>query len=162
MEKRKTKADSPDMSWKFEACIVAIGALVLAAFLAVVMLREAEAGPAPVSHFIQADYEVFDRNFKISGKSCDVGLAYYKICMESSPLESEIQRGEILPDYIPALGAEFRVIVATSLKDEHLRMFRYGQTLVLLEPRTRRVEDILDLTAPDFMSAQNGPTQPKV
>ena len=148
MEKRKTKADSPDMSWKFEACIVAIGALVLAAFLAVVMLREAEAGPAPVSHFIQADYEVFDRNFKISGKS--------------SPLESEIQRGEILPDYIPALGAEFRVIVATSLKDEHLRMFRYGQTLVLLEPRTRRVEDILDLTAPDFMSAQNGPTQPKV
>lgn len=162
MEKRNTKTDSSDISWKFEAGIVAAGAIALATFLTVVMLRQAEPGPQPVSHFIQSDFDVFDRGFKVGNETCDVGLASYKICMERSPLEKEIRRGEILPDYIPALGAEFRVIVATSLKDEHLRIVRYGQTLVLLEPRTRRVEDILDLTAPDFVSAQNGPTQPKV
>ena len=54
------------------------------------------------------------------------------------------------------------MIVQTSLKDESLRTVRYGQTLVLLEPETRRVEDVLHLTAPDFVSAQNGRPQPKV
>jgi len=162
MEKHRTKEDNSDMLWKFEAGIVAAGAIALATFLTVVLLRQAESGPQPVSHFIQSDFDVFDRGFKVGSETCDVGLASYKICMHRSPLEKEIQRGEILPANIPALGAEFRVIVATSLKDEHLRMVRYGQTLVLLEPESRRVEDVLDLTAPDFVSAQNGGPQPKV
>lgn len=150
------------MSLKFEAGIVAAVAIALATFLTVVMLRAAESGPAPVSHFIQSDFDVFDRGFKLGSETCDVGLASYEICMRRSPLEKEIQRGEILPAYIPALGAEFRVIIATSRKAEHLRMVRYGQTLVLLEPESRRVEDVLDLTAPDFVSVQNGLPQPKV
>lgn len=162
MEKRNAKKDSSDMSWKFEAGIVAAGAIALATFLTVVLLRQAEAGPQPVSHFIQSDFDVFDRNFKVGSETCDVGLAAQKICLRSSPLEEEIQRGQILPAYIPALGAEFRVIVQTSLKDETLRTVRYGQTLVLLEPETRRVADVLHLMAPDFVSAQNGPAQPKV
>jgi hypothetical protein len=135
------------VSWKFEACVVAAGAVMLGVFLAFIMLREAEAGPAPINHFIQSDCDVFDRNFKVGSETCDVGLTAQKICLRSSPLEKEIQRGEILPAYIPALGAEFRVIVETSLKDETLRIVRYGQTLVLLEPETRRVEDVLHLTS---------------
>ncbi|MEQ8300573.1 MAG: hypothetical protein RH945_08520, partial [Hyphomonas sp.] len=69
---------------------------------------------------------------------------------------------EPLPDYIPDMGTNFRVIVETSLKEEQLRTVVYGQSLVLVEPGTRHVKDVLHLTAPDFVSAQSGQAQPKV
>ena len=64
--------------------------------------------------------------------------------------------------YMPALGAEFRIIVETALKSDNLRTVRYGQTLVLIDAKTREVKDILRLNAPDFMAAQADTTQPKV
>jgi hypothetical protein len=63
---------------------------------------------------------------------------------------------------MPDMGTNFSVVVETSLKQEQLRTVVYGQTLVLLEPESRYVKDVLNLTAPDFASAHNGPAQPKV
>jgi len=149
-------------SWKLEAGIIGIAALTLGAFLACMMNTQEAARPEPVDHFVQSDYEAFDRNFELAGARCEVGLASQKICMHKSPMERDIVRGEPLPDYIPDMGTNFRVIVETSLKEEQLRTVVYGQSLVLVEPGTRHVKDVLHLTAPDFVSAQSGQTRPKV
>ncbi|KCZ57942.1 hypothetical protein [Hyphomonas chukchiensis] len=150
------------MTWKIEAGIVGGAALVLGGFLAVMANQQDTSRPDPVDHFIQSDYDVFDRDFKLGSTECAIGLASQKICMHKSPLEKELQVGQILPAYIPALGAEFRIIVETALKSENLRTVRYGQTLVLIDANTREVKDILRLNAPDFLAAQGDAAQPKV
>lgn len=149
-------------SWRLEAGIVGGAALALSVFLSVMMTLPRTSVVQPVDHFIQADYDAFDRNFELTnGLRCDVGLAAQKICLYKSPVERDIVRGERLPDYIPDLGTNFRVVLETSLKDEQFRTVVYGQTLVLLEPRSRMVKDVLRLTAPDIVSPRDGPVQPK-
>lgn len=149
-------------SWRLEAGIVGAAALTLSAFLSVMMTLPGAASVEPIDHFIQADYDAFDRNFELTnGLRCDVGLAAQKICLYKSPVERDIVRGERLPDYIPDLGTNFRVVVETSLKDEQFRTVVYGQTLVLLQPRSRMVKDVLRLTAPGIVAPRDGPAQPK-
>lgn len=150
-------------SWRLEAGIVGAAALTLSAFLSVMMTMPDTARVQPIDHFIQADYDVFDRDFELTGGlRCDVGLAAQKICLYKSPVERDIVRGATLPDYIPDLGTNFRVVVETSLKDEQFRTVVYGQTLVLIEPQTRMVKDVLRLTAPDIVSPVPAQVQPKV
>ena len=108
----------------------------------------------PSAEFSRADYNAFDRDFLIGDDRCPVGLAEHRFCLGTSPIESQLQRGMILPPEIPLIAAEFRVIVATEMKDESLRIVRYGQTVVLVDPETRIVKDILRLAAPDFETAR--------
>ena len=150
------------MTWKIEAGIVGGAALVLGGFLAVMANHHENSRPEPVDQFIQSDYDAFDRDFQLGSKDCAIGLASQKICMHKSPLEKELQLGQTLPAYMPALGAEFRIIVETALKSDNLRTVRYGQTLVLIDSDTREVMDILRLDAPDFLAAQADTSQPKV
>lgn len=150
------------MTWNIEAGIVGGAALVLGGFLAVMANHHDNSRPEPVDHFVQSDYDVFDRDFKMGSADCAIGLVSQKICMHKSPLENELQIGQTLPAYMPALGAEFRIIVETALKSENLRTVRYGQTLVLIDADTREVKDILRLNAPDFLAAQADTRQPKV
>tara|TARA_R110000796_G_scaffold63557_9_gene147215 strand:- start:166 stop:654 length:489 start_codon:yes stop_codon:yes gene_type:complete len=149
-------------SWKFEAGIVGVAALTLTAFLTYMMMKQEAVRAEPVDHFVQSDYDAFDRNFELEGARCELGLVEQKICMHKSPMESDIVRGEPLPDYIPDMGTQFRVVVETSLKADQFRTVAYGQTLALVEPGSRYVQDVLHLTAPDFVSAQNSRLEPKV
>jgi hypothetical protein len=150
------------MRWKIEAGIIGAACLALGTFLHVQTHQQEVAGPSSVDHFTQYDYDVFDRDFALAGSTCEVGLKSQKLCLANSPLEKQVRRGEILPAFMPAMPAEFRVILETSLKNENLRTVRYGQTLVLLDAETRRVEDVLHLTAPDYVTAQGATIQPKV
>lgn len=150
-------------SWKLEAGIVGAAALTLSVFLSVMLTRPAALRVQPLGHFIQADYDAFDRNFELAeGLPCEIGLAAQQICLHISPVERDIVRGERLPDYIPDPGTNFRVVVETRLKDERFRTVVYGQTLVLVDPRTRRVRDVLHLVAPDVVSSPRGRVEPKV
>jgi hypothetical protein len=81
------------VSLKLEAGIVGSAALTLIAFLTFMMTKQDAARADPVDHFIQADYEAFDRNFEIAGTGCDIGLAAHQICMHRSPMERDIARG---------------------------------------------------------------------
>jgi hypothetical protein len=108
----------------------------------------------PSAEFSLADYNAFDRNFLIGEDVCSVGLAEHRFCLGHSPVEGQLRRGMVLPPEIPLIAAEFRVIVATELKDDALRIVRYGQTVVLVDPETRIVKDVLRLGAPDFETAR--------
>lgn len=96
-------------------------------------------------NFSQLDYDAFDRNFQINGKTCPVGIAKHRLCFSPSPLETQITKGESLNAHIPMLAAEFPILVATPPKAEHQKLLRYGKTLVLLNEETRIVEDVLGL-----------------
>lgn len=117
----------------------------------------------PVEHevmntFTSADFEAFDREFEAHGRKCDVGIAAYKICFGTSPLEKQLVVGQALPEHAPLVGAEFRIIVKTDLKAPDVKTARYGQTLVLVDPQTRIVRDKMQLTAIDYATARDTET----
>lgn len=107
-----------------------------------------------VDTFTVADFDRFDRGFEMNGNTCDVGMKSQKLCFRTSPLEDKLVIGEPLPRYAPVIGAEFRIIVETDLKTPDLLTARYGQTLILIDPKTRIVKDKLHLTAMDYATAR--------
>lgn len=111
-----------------------------------------------MSTFTSADFDAFDREFEAHGRKCDVGIAAYKICFGSSPLETQLVVGQPLPEHAPLVGAEFRIIVKTDLKVPDVKTARYGQTLVLVDPQTRIVKDKMQLTAIDYATARDTKT----
>ncbi len=137
---------------------LAIAGTALFGFGAFVAMQGADATEPvqvkPVNAFTQHDFVAFDRAFDWNGKNCVVGLERHDLCLGQSPLESKLKRGEELPDYVPALSAEFRVIVETDLKNASYQTVRFGRTLLLIDPVTRVVHDIMHLDAPDFETAQ--------
>ncbi len=142
-------------SLKIELAVAAAALFALGVFVA----TRPEAADAASSEpqliaFTPADFAAFDRNFDIAGQPCAVGLAAHRLCFGVSPLEKTLRAGMILPADVPILAAEFRVIVVTDLKATHLRTVRFGQTLALIDPKTRQITDILHLTAPEYASAR--------
>ncbi|KCZ93923.1 hypothetical protein [Hyphomonas johnsonii] len=148
-------------SWHVETGVVAAACLALGTFLTVEPILNRARVAQPADRFTQADFDAFDREFELDGVTCEVGLARDKLCLGKSPLEAEIKRGHVLPHHIPVIGAEFRVIVNTPLKRPGLQTARFGQTLVLIDPESRRVEDVLDLMAPDYVAAPSDRSPPK-
>ncbi|HPE47601.1 MAG TPA: hypothetical protein PLR76_04360 [Hyphomonas sp.] len=142
------------MTLKIEFAIMGSALFGAGAFYAVKGNPVAEAAPVAVSHFTQADYNAFDRNFQMDGQTCAVGFRDHRICFGASPYEAELQDGDILPAYMPALSAEFRVIVETDLKADGLQTVRFGRSLALIDPETRQVRDVLRLDAPNFRLAR--------
>jgi hypothetical protein len=131
------------------------GALaLLGLFLGGQAFRSEASDRAPVSYFTNADFDAFDRAFDLDGQACDVGFKAHRICFGVSPYETDLVQGAVLPVHVPALSAEFRVIVETDLKADHLQTVRFGRTLALIEPQTRQVHDILRLDAPDYQVAR--------
>lgn len=134
---------------KFEMAIAGAALFALGAFVAT-RPTSAEAlaiEPKPVRAFTEADYAAFDRGFMLGENPCTVGLERYKMCFSPAPIEAKLVRGGVVPDEVPLVAAEFRIIVVTELKSTDLRTVRFGQTLVLVEPQSRTVVDLLPLAA---------------
>ncbi len=143
------------MTLKIELAVAGTTLFVLGAFVAMQGADAIESvAVEPVDVFTPHDFAAFDREFEWHGETCVVGLERHGLCLGQSPLESQLKRGEILPDYVPALSAEFRVIVETDLKNASYQTVRFGRTLLLIDPETRVVHDILHLDAPDYETAQ--------
>lgn len=105
--------------------------------------------PEPtVAHeaFTSRDAAVFNRNFEIDGKTCVIGLEKDGLCFGISPLEEMIVAGEALPDRAPAMPVRLEVLMATDLKAPGLKTYRYGHTLALVDGKSFRVIDTLDLS----------------
>ena len=141
---------------KIEMAIAGAALVALGAFYAT-RPQVAEAVPVAVSSFTAADYAAFDRNFEIDGQACEIGLRRDRLCFGPSPVDALLSPGMVLPPHIPIVGAAFRVIVETELKTENLRTIRFGQTLALVDPETRRIEDVMNLAAPSFDEARRPP-----
>lgn len=141
---------------KTEFFIAAIMLLVLTGLGIFVTTRSpgAEAATSTLRQFTEADFAAFDRDFELEGRSCAAGLERDRICFLAAPMERRVTAGMTLPPEIPVLPAEFRVIVATELKADHLQTVRFGRTLALINPETRRVEDVLRLTAETYEEAR--------
>ena len=139
---------------KFEFAMVGAALFTLGAFYAWQTSKADTAGPPTLAHFTSADYHAFDRDFQMDGETCAVGFRDHRICFGISPYEPVLKRGEVLPEGVPTLAAEFRVIVETELKAEGLQTVRFGRTLALVDPETRQVHDILRLDAPSFTVAR--------
>ncbi len=132
---------------RMEMAVAGVALFALGAFMATRPTQaDAEAlDIVAVRAFTAADHAAFDRGFMLDGAPCPVGLEQQKICFAPSPLEAGIQPGHILPADVPLVAAEFRVIVATDLKDPALRTVRFGQTLALVDPETREIVDLMRL-----------------
>lgn len=143
------------MTVKIELAIVGAALFGLGAFVAMQGASASEAdAPKAIDHFSQADFNAFDRGFAYGDGTCSVGLKRHEICFGKSPYEAALTRGQVLSQRVPAISAEFRVIVETELKSPNLQTTRFGQTLVLIDPETRIVHDILHLDAPDYDTGQ--------
>lgn len=139
---------------KIELAIAGAALFALGAFVAT-RPPEAEAVQASgLTQFTKADFAAFDRNFKMDGDTCKVGLKRDQICFGGSPVEQIIAPGMTLPPEVPMVGAEFRVIVVTDLKADNLRTIRFGRSLALVDPSTRHVQDVISLAAPEFDQAR--------
>ncbi|ABI77678.1 hypothetical protein HNE_1004 [Hyphomonas neptunium ATCC 15444] len=139
---------------KIELAIAGAALFALGAFMAT-RPQEAEAvQTSGLTQFTQADYAAFNRNFEMDGATCKVGLERDRICFGGSPVEGILMPGMTLPADVPMVGAEFRVILFTELKSESLRTVRFGRSLALVEPQSRYVQDVLDLSAPTFEKAR--------
>jgi hypothetical protein len=141
---------------KFELAIAGIALFALGAFVAT-QPTAAEASahdPVGVRSFTDADFNRFDRGFMLDDQPCAVGMERHKMCFAPSPLEMGLQPGMTLAADVPMLSAEFRIIVEGDLKEAGLRTMRFGQTLVLLDPGTREIVDMLRLTAPNAEAAR--------
>lgn len=139
---------------KIELAIAGAALFALGAFVAT-RPPEAEAvQTAGLTQFTKADFAAFDRDFDMDGGTCEVGLKRDRICFGGSPLETILQPGMTLPREIPMVGAEFRIIVVTELKDDTLRTVRFGRSLALVNPQTRYVQDVIDLSADRFDDAR--------
>lgn len=139
---------------KIELAIAGAALFALGAFVAT-RPPEAEAvQTAGLTHFTKADFSAFDRNFEMDGDKCQVGLKRDRICFGGSPVEKILKPGMTLPEEVPIVGAEFRAIVITELKADNLRTIRFGRSLALVDPKTRYVQDVIDLSAPSFERAR--------
>jgi len=143
---------------KFEMAVAGVALFALGGFVATRPTgAEAEVvEPVAVRAFSEADFASFDRGFMLDGAPCAVGLERSKLCFLPSPLEAGLRRSMVIAPDVPLVSAEFRVIVETDLKEPGLRTLRYGQTLLLVDPETRRVVDLMRLTAPDISEARTG------
>lgn len=143
------------MTVKIELAIVGAALFGLGAFVAMQGANASESDtPKALDHFSEADFNAFDRGFSHGDGTCAVGLERHEICFGKSPYETTLTRGQALSSRVPAISAEFRVIVETDLKSPNLQTTRFGQTLVLIDPDTRIVHDILHLDAPDYDTGQ--------
>ncbi len=145
----KTRAPKAMQTLKIEMAIAGSALFALGAFVAT-RPTSAEATaiePTPVREFTEADYSAFDRGFMLGEIPCTVGLERYKMCFSPAPIEARLERGMKIPDEVPLVAAEFRIIVVTDLKAPDLRTVRFGQTLALVDPKTRIVVDVLPLSA---------------
>lgn len=139
---------------KIELAIAGAALFALGAFVAT-RPQEAEAvQTAGLTQFTPADFAAFDRDFELHGGTCKVGLKRDEICFGGSPVEDILQPGMTLPREVPMVGAEFRIIVITELKDDALRTVRFGRSLALINPQTRYVQDVMSLSAPRFEDAR--------
>lgn len=141
---------------KLEMAVAGIALFALGVFIAT-RPDDAEASlqqPAGARAFSQADFEAFDRGFLIGETPCAVGLERFRLCFLPAPIEKKLEPGMVIPDHVPLVAAEFRVIVMTDLKDETLRTVRFGQTLALIEPESRTVVDMLRLSASQYREAR--------
>ena len=139
---------------KIELAIAGAALFALGAFVATRPQAAEAVQTSGLTQFTKADYSAFDRNFEMDGATCKVGLKRDRICFGGSPVEDILTPGMTLPSDVPMVGAEFRVILFTELKSENLRTVRFGRSLALVEPKTRYVQDVLDLSAPSFDKAR--------
>lgn len=141
---------------KFEMAVAGAALFALGGFVATrpTTAEAAAVEPVPVRAFTDADFDSFDRGFMLGETPCTVGMERFKMCFAPSPLEAGLRKGMVIADDIPLLAAEFRVIVETDLKDAGLRTVRFGQTLLLVDPQTRVVVDLMKLTAPNIAEAR--------
>ena len=142
------------MTWKIELAALAITAASVGGYL---YKADLFSQPAVTYHqsFTQADFEAFDRDFQMREKSCAIGLKSANVCLPDYKASGDVRIGEPLPKDVPALGVNMRVLIALDTKDPDLKTVRFGQTLVLIEPRTEIVRDMLRLDAPSYASARN-------
>lgn len=139
---------------KIELAIAGAALFALGAFVAT-RPPEAEAvQTAGLTQFTKADFAAFDRDFDMDGGTCEVGLKRDRICFGGSPVEQILKPGVTLPHEIPMVGAEFRIIVVTELKADDLRTVRFGRSLALVNPQTRYVQDVIELSADRFDDAR--------
>lgn len=139
---------------KIELAIAGAALFALGAFVAT-RPPEAEAvQTAGLTQFTKADFAAFDRDFYMDGGTCEVGLKRDRICFGGSPVEQILKPGVTLPHEIPMVGAEFRIIVVTELKADDLRTVRFGRSLALVNPQTRYVQDVIELSADRFDDAR--------
>jgi len=133
---------------KFEMAIAGAALFALGAFVATrpTSAEAASVEPLPVRAFTQADFAAFDRGFVLGENPCTVGLERYKMCFSPAPIETRLERGMEIPEDVPLVAAEFRIIVVTVLKAADLQTVRFGQTLALVDPETRIVVDLLPLS----------------
>ncbi len=136
---------------KFETAFLAI--LVFGvAFLAVNLLRlDIEADYEVSESFVEADQEIFARNFSNGNRFCKVGLSDEGICFGRSPFEDMVQIGKPLPEAVPRMPAPLPVVLRTQPKATGLETWRYGRVLVLVQTDNRLVQDVLDLREPDWL-----------
>ena len=150
------------MGWSLRLELLCLGAALFAAGV-FVATRPSEAGtqrPEIVNHFTAADFAAFDRDFTLGDEPCALGLKSARLCFGHSPHENNIQMGQILPVTIPAISAEFPIIVATDAKTNHLKTVRFGHTLALFDPKTRQIVDLLYLDASSYEAARRTPASP--
>ncbi|HRK69239.1 MAG TPA: hypothetical protein PKY73_16930 [Hyphomonas sp.] len=148
-------------TFKFEMAMAGLALFALGAFIAT-RPNDAEATaekPVGTRAFSESDFNSFSRGFLLGETPCAVGLETQKICFMPAPIEKKLESGMVIPDDVPLVAAEFRVIVMTDLKDERLRTVRFGQTLALVDPETRTVVDLLRLSAPHYREARTPAAQ---
>lgn len=146
-------------SLQIELAILGAALFALGAFVALQSASaDTQAAPvATVSSFSESDFAAFDRDFHLGDTICDVGLKSHRLCFGTSPHEARLAKGETLPPDLPVLPAEFPVIVMTDLKSDGLQTIRFGRSLALIERSSRRIEDVLHLTAPSYAAARDVP-----
>jgi len=98
------------------------------------------------SAFTASDQAVFDRNFDLADRTCEVGYAAQELCFERSPLESRIVKGEPYPETMYPLALEWRANLALDRKAPQLKTVRLGQTVLLMDRDSRIVVDKMDLS----------------
>ncbi|KCZ45515.1 hypothetical protein [Hyphomonas pacifica] len=136
------------------ACVSA-GAASIAGLAVILQPALPEPDIKAVDYFQEADYAIFDHDFALKGRSCEVGIQKKGICLADSPIEDHIVPGMILPSQMPATSAEFAIILEAPLKKTELQTVRFGHRLALLNPNTREVIDVMDLDAQSFAEAQD-------
>jgi hypothetical protein len=109
----------------------------------------------PVDHFQEADFAIYDRDFSLQGRECEIGIQKRGICLSGSPLEDSIVPGMVLPVKVPATSAEFPIILESPLKKPHLQTVRFGHRIALFDPNTREIVDVMDLDAQNFANAKD-------
>ena len=98
-----------------------------------------------VDHFTASDYDAFDRNFVLEGRTCAVGMADWGHCFDRSPLQEQVIVGQPLPSHWPVMVSRVELRKSLTPKSETLVTARYGQLLVLVDTRSRVVIDSLDI-----------------